>query len=1019
MDLIEKLIEEGFLDENKASFVEQEVEETEKTKEEILLEQGIISEEELFKLKSSVIGVPLKTEIDIDNIPQNILQIIHKESVSHYNMVPIGETDDTIEIGMVYPENLRAQEALKFISRRENQPYRIYLITPTVFKEISKKYKTDGEEIKSPLLEKLIKERFLDEETAVSIENEAENKNKSIEELLLEENIIPEEELFGFKSEVINFTFREDVDIEGIPSDGLNLIQEDSTNHYKMIPIGKAGDIIEIGMVYPENIRAQEALKFISRQNIFSYQVYLISISTFEKVLRKYQAVNKEFGSVLLEKLVENNFIEKEQALFVEKEIEKKNKTREEILLEENIISEKDLFNQKSEIISVSLRKEVDAEDIPEDLFRLFPKSAVDYYKMIPIGRDGEIVEIGMVYPENVRAKEALDLVAEQEKISYQVYLLSLSEFKKISKKIKILNRDFGSNLLGRLIEKGFLDTEKAKTIEQEVTKGNKIKEEILLEEKIISESELFQIKSEVVNLPFRDDVDVEKISEDLLRLIPEDSANYYKMAAIGKEEDIVEIGMVTPENLRAQEALKFLSRRDNFSHKIYLISLSTFEEISKQYRTLTKEVGEALEDFNLDTMEEEEPILEVEKDVGKLAEEAPIVKVVGVILRNAIEGGASDIHIEPTRDKLKVRFRVDGKLYSSLHLPMGVHLATVARVKILAGLKIDEQRLPQDGRFSTKMGNKSIDFRVSTFPTTLGEKVVIRVLDPTQGLKSINELGIIGRNFEILNHSVNKPTGMTLVTGPTGSGKTTTLYAVLKTLNKEGVNIVTLEDPVEYFMDGVNQSQTHAEIGYVFSKGLRQILRQDPDIIMVGEIRDDETADIAIHAALTGHVVLSTLHTNNAFGVIPRLIDMGIKPFLIPSALNTMMSQRLVRKLCDKCKEQITPSKEVEKIVMDELEKIHPDVLAELNIPNPLKVYTAKGCKYCSEEGYEGRTGIYEMLTMTPELGEIVMKGSNMKDFQEEAKRQKMVTMKQDGMIKAILGETTVEEVLRATEEK
>ncbi len=1019
MDLIEKLIEGGILDKEKASSIEKKAGETNKTKEEIILSEKIISEEELFSLKSQTIEVPLKEEINTENISEEVLRIIPEDTASHYKMVALDKDDGEVEIGMVYPENLKAQEALKFILRREGSTYKIHLISLSDFREIFSLYGAPVEKIKSDLLEKLVEEEVFGKNDALGVQEEAEQKNKTVEEVLLEKNTITEEELFNFKSEVFDFPLKKGIDPENISREDFKLLHEDSINHYKMIPIGKTEDWIEIGMIYPENLKAQEALKFISRQNIFSYKIHLISFTEFKKIKEKYRGADKDTDVVLLEKLVERNLLGEDQLLFLEKEAEQRNKAKEEILLEKKMVPEEEIFNLKSEITGIPLKKEINPDEIEEDLLRLFPEDAIDYYKMIPIGKEEEKVMIGMVYPEDPRAKEAVKLIFEKENLPYQIFLISLTDFKKINKGIKVFTKELGSTLSEKLVSEGFLDKEKAREIEVQAEEGDKTKEEIFLENNIISEEDLFRMKAEVTGVHFRSDIDTGAMSEDLLRIIPEDSANYYKMAPIEKTDEEIEIGMVYPENLRAKEALRFLSRRDSFSYKVSLISFTTFDDILKQYRTLTKEVGEALEDVDMGEESTEQISLDVDKDVGKLAEEAPIVKVVGVILKNATEGGASDIHIEPSRQKMKVRFRVDGILYSSLYLPMAIHLATVARIKILAGLKIDEQRIPQDGRFSTKKGGQNIDFRVSTFPTTLGEKVVIRVLDPTKGILSLDDLGIMGRNFQIVSQSVKKPTGMMLATGPTGSGKSTTLYAVLGILNKEGVNIVTLEDPVEYFVDGVNQSQINPEIGYVFAKGLRQILRQDPDIIMVGEIRDDETAELAIHAALTGHMVLSTLHTNSAIGAIPRLIDMGIKPFLIPPAVNALMSQRLVRRLCDKCKKQIIPTEEIKALVMNEIKDIPEVVLKDIDIPSPLKIYAAQGCKYCSEEGMTGRISINEILKMTQELGEITMKNPTEKELLEEAKEQGMINLKQDGILKVIQGYTTIEEVLRATEEK
>jgi len=1016
MDLIEKLIEGGFLDQREAILIE--AEEKNKSTEEILLLKNIITEEELFNLKSEATGTPLKKDVKPESISRKLLELIPEDSVNHYKMIVVGKTDDEVEIGMVYPENLKAQEALKFILRRAGISYKIYLISFSLFEEIALKYTAPTKKTSSPLIEKLIEEEIFKREDVLLIEKEAEERNKSIEEILLLKNIITEEELFNLKSEATGTPLKKDVDIDNLSVEDLNLIHEDSVNHYKMIVVGKTDDEVEIGMVYPENLKAQEALKFVSRQNIFSYKIYLISFTLFEKAKKRYHSLNKEVGSILVEKLVEKELLEKEQAEFVESEAEKRNVTREDVILAEGMVGEEELFNLKSEIVGIPFKKDFQNDETDKDLFNLFPGDVINHYKMVPLGKSGEKIEIGMVYPENLRAEEALSLIFEDQN-SYQIFLISPTRFNELAKNVKSFNREKRSTLAERLVAENIISEEKAREIEAEVDSSGKTTEEVLLEKKLIDEEKLFDLKSEILDVPFVKNVDIRNISEDLLRVIPEDSVNYYKMVPTGKNGDEIEIGMVYPENLRAKEALKFLSRRDGFSYQISLITLSVFEEILKEYRTLIKEVGEVLEDIDIDIDEVDETPINMDQDVGRLAEEAPIVKVVAVVLRNAIEGSASDIHIEPGRKKLKVRFRVDGILYSSLYLPMTIHLAVIARIKILAGLKIDEQRLPQDGRFSTKRGGQNIDFRVSTFPTTLGEKVVIRVLDPKEGLKTLEELGIMDRNLQILKQSFKRPTGMTLVTGPTGSGKSTTLYSILGILNQEKVNIVTLEDPVEYFIGGVNQSQVHPEIGYVFAKGLRQILRQDPDIIMVGEIRDDETAELAIHAALTGHMVLSTLHTNNAIGAVPRLIDMGIKPFLIPPAINTLMSQRLVRKLCDKCKEQITPSEEIKTLVMKEIENIPDFIRKDIKIPSPFKIYVAKGCKACSEEGITGRISINEILRMTPELGEITMKNPTEKELQAEAKKQGMITLKQDGMLKVIQGYTTIEEVLRATEEK
>ncbi|MDP1993978.1 MAG: GspE/PulE family protein, partial [Ignavibacteria bacterium] len=365
-------------------------------------------------------------------------------------------------------------------------------------------------------------------------------------------------------------------------------------------------------------------------------------------------------------------------------------------------------------------------------------------------------------------------------------------------------------------------------------------------------------------NIPLQKVV-VDEISQEALAIIPKEAVEFYKVVPlkINKQKNILEVGMVYPESSQAQEALKFLARQQRLSLNVFLISLSDFKKYFDKFQAPEKEVESALGKLEKEFGSAEDKAI-IEDAVGagnenasnRFIEEAPVIRMVAVILRQAVEGKASDIHIEPTVDNLRVRYRMDGILYSSLVLPLKVHPAIVARIKILSRLKIDENRIPQDGRFSTKIGNKRVDFRVATFPTTLGEKVVIRVLDSNDSLKKLEDLGLVGRNYVVLMKMIKKPYGMILVVGPTGSGKTSTLYTVLRILNKDQVNIVTLEDPVEYFMSGVNQSQVRPEIDYTFSRGLRQILRQDPNIIMVGEIRDEETASLAVNAALTGHLV-------------------------------------------------------------------------------------------------------------------------------------------------------------------
>lgn len=529
------------------------------------------------------------------------------------------------------------------------------------------------------------------------------------------------------------------------------------------------------------------------------------------------------------------------------------------------------------------------------------------------------------------------------------------------------------------------------------------------------------KITEEEIKFPLIDLLGKE-IPKEVLKEIPEEAAVFYRFVPIAKKGNLLEVGMVDPSDLKAKEALRFITRRNKIESKIFVISEEDINKVLKQYRTLGGEVKKALKELDKELKSNKKVGHKKEKvgdRVSSIVSDAPITKIVAVMLKHAVEGRASDIHIEAIKDSLKIRFRVDGILYNSLILPKDVHSSIVSRIKILSNLKIDETRIPQDGRFHTMVGGIKIDFRVSTLPTANGEKVVLRVLDPNVGLKTFPELGLHGYNLKTLESTIKKPFGMILITGPTGSGKTTTLYSILNKLNQEAVNIISLEDPVEYFIEGINQSQIRPEIDYSFASGLRHILRQDPDIIMVGEIRDEETAGLAIHASLTGHILLSTLHTNDASGVVPRLIDLNINSFLLPNALNLSIAQRLVRRLCDKCKEEIEAPPEISEAIEKEMEKLSPERKEEFEWKRPFKIYKKKGCSLCGNKGVKGRIAIYEIIIMTPQLEKIIInKELSDASLKEEALRQGMITMKQDGIYKILQGVVSFEEVIRVVEE-
>jgi type II secretory ATPase GspE/PulE/Tfp pilus assembly ATPase PilB-like protein len=391
------------------------------------------------------------------------------------------------------------------------------------------------------------------------------------------------------------------------------------------------------------------------------------------------------------------------------------------------------------------------------------------------------------------------------------------------------------------------------------------------------------------------------------------------------------------------------------------------------------------------------------------------VPKIVAAVINYALIKKASDIHVEPENKSLRIRCRVDGILKDAVKAPLKLHPPFVSRIKILSKLKIDESRIPQDGRFDVEFKDHEVDVRVSTLPTVHGEKVVMRVLDKSQGILSLEDLGMQGSAFEETNLAIQKPYGIILSTGPTGSGKSTTLYAVLNRISVPGVNIVTLEDPVEYEISGVNQCQIKPEIGFTFASGLRSILRQDPNVIMVGEIRDAETASMSTHAALTGHLVLSTLHTNDTAGALPRLINMGVEPFLITSAINLVIAQRLVRRICPKCREEIKVPQKLMDELMAEMAKIPSNNTKDKErIPAELKLYHGKGCSECNQ-GFKGRIGIYEVMTITPAIEELAIAKKTANEIKETAIKEGMITMKQDGIIKAFAGQTTVDEIFQA----
>ncbi|HXV26802.1 MAG TPA: GspE/PulE family protein [Candidatus Paceibacterota bacterium] len=567
--------------------------------------------------------------------------------------------------------------------------------------------------------------------------------------------------------------------------------------------------------------------------------------------------------------------------------------------------------------------------------------------------------------------------------------------------------------LVQELVRLGRTTRAQADELIAAATKDGKDVGAAFVEAGTVSDEELLKIKSELYRLPVFSLAEIEPDAA-AFQEISEDVAGFYKIVPFAKSDGVLKVGIVNPEDIDALEALKFIATDKGLKLEKYVISYKDFAAILKKFRSLTGEVGKALESIVSQAAKEAEAG-EPELKLEEITAESPVTQIVSSVLRHAIDQRASDIHVEPFEDRVRVRFRVDGVLLTSLELPKNLHSPVVTRVKILSNLKIDETRLAQDGRFSIMHNATKIDFRVSTFPTKNGEKIVMRILDPLASRVELAGLGIQGQQQQLLSEAMENPFGVILITGPTGSGKSTTIAAMLKELNNEEVNIVTLEDPIEYFIDGVNQSQTHEEIGYTFASGLRHILRQDPDIIMVGEIRDRETAALAVQASLTGHLVLSTLHTNDSLGVIPRLVDMGVERFLVPPTLVLAVAQRLLRRLCPDCKIQDTANVAEAKLINDALDAMPKDIADPLRAgqyalyrPN-----TENPCKTCGGKAFKGRIGIYEMLRMTPELEKIILTSLSEAALREEAQRQGMVTMFQDGIIKTLQGTVSIQELL------
>lgn len=587
------------------------------------------------------------------------------------------------------------------------------------------------------------------------------------------------------------------------------------------------------------------------------------------------------------------------------------------------------------------------------------------------------------------------------------------------------------------LLDFGLISKKDVNDSLKEAQKSKKKLEEIILKKKLISQEELNKLKAYILGIPFVD-LKESEIDIDVLKIIPESMARQYNAIAFDKSGNQLKVAMLDPNDLQfldfigKKTSLKIIpcfTDKDGIKRALQLFQKS----LKAEFGDIVKEVGGIEEDDGIDEkliIKSGEDDKEETIDLKKAAEDLPVVKIVDTLLKHAILQSASDIHIEPEEKDVVIRYRVDGVLHDAMTLPKIILSGIVARIKILSNLKIDEHRLPQDGRFKVETSDYKIAFRVSIIPVFDGEKIVMRLLSESSGVLSLKQIGFRGRDLEVIQNEVKKPNGMILVVGPTGSGKTTTLYTILGILNTTEVNISTLEDPVEYRMPRINQSQINAKINFTFASGLRSLLRQDPDIIMVGEIRDGETAELAVHAALTGHLVLSTLHTNSAAGTLPRITDMGIEPFLIASTANVIVSQRLVRKICPECKKEYVLDKDTYNSISQNFDV---DLMAEIFRKEKivkkeyksneemwlnLKFFKGEGCDKCRKEGYKGRIGVFEVLEVSDKIAKLINNRAIISEIEAEGVKEGMTTMIEDGFIKAAQGITTIEEVMRVTKE-
>jgi type IV pilus assembly protein PilB len=799
------------------------------------------------------------------------------------------------------------------------------------------------------LLNYLKEKEIISQEIYNFILDTVKTTNNDLQQILLEHKFLTYDDLVRILSEILNWKIINSKDITPDPS-ALKVIPSFITNFYKFIPFKVEGRTIHVGFTIPVKPTAIDDITLLTGYSVIPY------ILTEEKEI--------------LEEVLENitsEIVSKEESLEEAKVIEI---NEEEIKPLEEIIQEIEDEEKKKTSVMTEEVEEKKEEVILEEAPKVEQEEKKD------------------------RSKEIADKIfgAVREKIPRQRTM----EKSEIETKIPRRRR------LGEiLLEEGFITKEQLEKALDESVKRGKPLGEVLLDLKFIDDIKLAQALSIQLGIPFKSLREV-KIDPDVAKLINFSKARQDLILPLYREKNKVFVAIVDPSNIMALDEIKMVIKGDI---EPIIVPKGEFLDVINRLWT-TQETEKLIEDI-VRVKEEETPVQEISEDVE--SEEGPTAKLVNSVLFDAITLGASDIHVEPMEDCLRIRFRIDGRLQEYKRLPRRIQANLISRIKIISNMDIAERRKPQDGRIKMIVRGNTYDFRVSTLPGVFGEKAVLRILGRGEISLSLESLGFSDENYNRYLKMLKSPYGIILVTGPTGSGKSTTLYASLNMINSPEINIITVEDPVEYQLPGIHQVQVNPQAGLTFANALRSILRQDPDVVLVGEIRDEETARIAIQAALTGHLVLSTLHTNDAPSAVTRLIDMGIEPFLISSSLLGAVAQRLVRKICPKCKAPYKPTEEDLEVLKSNLYNIDFDL-------NNLKLYKGEGCPFCNNKGYKGRTAIHEIMLVDDEIRELILKKVPKDVIRDTARRKGMTTLREDGLMKVLKGITTIEEVMRVT---